>query len=68
MFSFIFICIISLSRTLKAFLPYGYVVILSKVCDLLSSLLHSAILLIFSVYTLSVSLSNLCCGFNFHDF
>ena len=43
---------ISLSHTLKAFVPYGYVLILSNVCNLLSSLLLSAILLIPSVYTL----------------
>ena len=43
---------ISLSHTLKAFVPYGYVLILSDVCNLLSSLLLSAILLISSVYTL----------------
>ena len=59
---FIFICIvikvnhlhlinISLSHTLKAF-PCGCVVILSKICNLLSSLLLSAILLISSLYTL----------------
>ena len=35
---------ISLSHTLKAFVPYGYVVILSNVCSLLLSLLINAIL------------------------
>ena len=43
---------ISLSHTLKAFVPYGYVVILSNVCSLLSSSLLEAILLISSVYKL----------------
>ena len=75
MFCFIFICIIlkinhlyllsiSLSHTLKAFVPYGYVVILSNVCNLLSSLLLSAILLTCSVYILCTSLLNPCCDFN----
>ena len=72
MFCFVFICItikinylyllsLSLSYTLKAFNPYRYVVILSKVCNLLSSLLLSAILFICSVYKLCDSLLNLCC-------
>ena len=52
---------ISFSHTLKAFVPYGHVVILSKVGNLLSSLLLSAILLICSVYTLYASLLNLRC-------
>ena len=52
---------ISLSHTLKAFVPYGYVVILSKVCNLLSSLQLSAILLISSVYTQCAPLLSLCC-------
>ena len=38
----------SLSHTLKVFVPYGYVLILSDVCNLLSSLLLSASLLISS--------------------
>ena len=42
---------ISLSHTLKAFVPYGYVT-LSNVCSLLSSLLFSAVLFTSSVYTL----------------
>ena len=49
----------SLLHTLKAFVPYGYVLILSKVCNLLSSLLLSVILLTSSVYTQCVSLLNL---------
>ena len=36
---------ISRSHTLNALVPYGYIVILSNVCNLLSSLLLSAILL-----------------------
>ena len=67
MFCFIFICIIikinhlyllsiSLSHTLKAFAPYGYVIILPKACEHLSSVLLSPILLISSVYTLRVLL------------
>ena len=55
---------ISLSHTLKAFIPYGYVVTLSNVCNLLSSLLLGAILLTSSVYTSRRSLLNLNCGFN----
>ena len=43
---------ISLSYTLKAFVPYRHVVILSNACTLLSSLLFSAILFTSSVYTL----------------
>ena len=54
---------ISLSHTLKAFVPYGFVVILSEVCNFLSSLPLSAILLTSSVYTQCASLLNLC-----HDF
>ena len=42
----------SVLHTLKAFVPYGYVVIPSNVCNLSSSLLLSAILLNSSVYTL----------------
>ena len=51
-YSRFFTVIISLSHTLKAFVPYGYVLILSCVCNLLSSLLFSAILLTSSVYIL----------------
>ena len=54
----------SLSHTLKAFVPDGCVVILSEVCNLLSSLLLSAILLISSVYTQCVSLLNIYCVFS----
>ena len=53
---------ISLSYTLRAFVPYKYVVIPSF-CNLLSSLLFSAILLTYSVYTLCASLLNRCCDF-----
>ena len=55
---------ISLSHTLKAFVLYGYVVTLSNVFNLLSSLLFSAILLTPSVYTLWWSLLNLSYDFN----
>ena len=55
---------ISLLHTLKAFVPYGYVLILSKVCNLLSSLLLSTILLTSSVYSQYPSLLNLCCDFS----
>ena len=54
----------SLSRILKAFCPNGYIVILSRVCNLLSSLRPSVTLLISSVYTLRSSLLNLCCDFS----
>ena len=54
---------ISLSHTLNAIVPYGYVETLSNVCNLLSSSLLSAILLTSSVYTLWWSLLNLCCDF-----
>ena len=40
---------ISLSHNLKAFIPYRYVVILSDLCNLLSSLLLCAVLLICSL-------------------
>ena len=74
MLCFVFICIIikinhsylfniSFSHTLKAFVSYGYVLILLNVCNLLSSLLLSAILLISSVYTQCASISNFCCDF-----
>ena len=43
---------ISLSLTLKAFVPYGYIVILSNSCILLLSLLLSAIFFTSSAYTL----------------
>ena len=46
---------------LKALVPYGYAVILSKILNLLSSLLPSAISLISLVYTPCVSLLHLCC-------
>ena len=55
---------ISLSHTLKAFVPYGHVVILSKVRNILSSLLLSAILSISAGYTQCASLANLCCNFS----
>ena len=53
----------SVLHTFPTLGPYGYNVILSKVCNLLSSLLLSATLLISSVYTLCVFLLGLCCGF-----
>ena len=59
---------ISILHTLKAFVPYGYVLILSKVCNLLSSLLLRAILLTPSVYTQCASLLNLCCDFSMISF
>ena len=71
MFCFIFICIIIKvnhfifkcfsSSVLHTFPALD--IILSKVCNLLSSLLFSAILLIISLYTLCASLLNF-----FHDF
>ena len=74
MFCIIFICVIikinylylleiSLTDTLKALVWYGYVAILLKVYNLLSSLLLSAILLISSIYK-KCALLNHCCGFN----
>ena len=51
---------ISLSRTLNAFVPYGYVVILSNVSNLLSSLLLSAISIdLFSVYIVMITFKSL---------
>ena len=58
----------SLLHNLKAFAPYGYGLILSKVCNLLSSLILSAILLTSSVYTQCASLSNLSCTFSMVSF
>ena len=55
---------ISLSHTVKAFVPFKYAVILSNVCNLLSPLLLSVFLLICSVYTLCQSLLNLCSDFS----
>ena len=69
MFCFIFIGMIikishllsiSLSHNLKAFVPHGYVLILSDVCNLFSSLLLSAILFTGLVYKLCASLLNRC--------
>ena len=54
----------SILHTVPAPAPYGYEVILSKVCNLLSLLLLEAILLIYSINTLCFSLLNICCGFN----
>ena len=54
----------SVLHTFPALDPYGYVVFLSKVDTLFSSLLLSTILLTFSVYTSCLSLLNLCCDFN----
>ena len=74
MFCFISICIVlrinhwyllfnSVLHTFPKLVPWGNV-ILSKVCNLLSSLLPSAILLISPVYTLCASLLNLCYDFD----
>ena len=46
------------------FIPYAYVSIESIDCILLSSSEPKAILLIFSVKTLCLSLLNFCCVFN----
>ena len=54
----------SVLHTFPAFAPYGYDVILWKVCNRLSSLLLNAILWISSVYTLCNLFLNLCCDFN----
>ena len=51
-YAYFFIVVISLSHTLKVFVPYGYVVTLLNVCNLLSSLLLIAILFTSSVYTI----------------
>ena len=62
---FIFRCFgSSVLYTFPTLSPYGYDVILSKVFNLLSALLLSAILLISSVYTLCASFLNLFCDFN----
>ena len=55
---------ISLLPTLKAFVPYEYVLIPSEIRNLSSSLLLSAILLTSSDYTQCLSLLNLCCDFS----
>ena len=52
----------SVLHTFPTFLPYGYDTILSKVCNLLSLLLLSAVLLISLVYASCNSLLNLCCN------
>ena len=54
----------SVFHTFPTLVPYGYDVIPSKVCNILSSLLLNAILLISSVNTLCTSLLNLCYDFN----
>ena len=59
---------ISLLFTLRAFVPYAYVLLLSNFCNLLSSLLLSAIWLNYSVYTQCGSLLNLCCKFSMVSF
>ena len=51
-------------HTFPTLVPYGFDVILLKICSLLSSLLLNAILLISSVYPLCASLLSLCCDFN----
>ena len=79
MFCFIFIDVIvkinhlyllssSVLHTFQTLVPYGYDVISSKICNLLSSLLLSAILLVSSVYKLCASLLKLCCDFNIISF
>ena len=52
-----------LLHVFPAFTPYGYDKILIKPCNLLSSLLFNAILLISSVYALLASILNICCDF-----
>ena len=59
---------ISLLNILKAFLPYGYVLILTKFYNLLSSLLLRAILLTSSVYTQCLSILSLSCDFGMISF
>ena len=54
----------SVLHTFPAFTPYGYDAILSKFCNLLSSLLLNAVCLTSSVNTLCTSLLNLCCDLN----
>ena len=54
---------IPLSHTLKAFVPYGYVVILWNICSLLLSLLFTTILFTYSVNTLWWSLLNPSCDY-----
>ena len=60
----LYLRIISPLHALNAFVPYEYVMILSDICNFLSSLLLNAILLICSVHTLSQPLLNLCCDFS----
>ena len=59
--NYLYLLSISLLHTLKAFVPHGYVLILSQICNILSSLLLRAILLGSSVYTECASLLNLYC-------
>ena len=54
---------ISLSHILKASAPYVYVVILSKVCNILSPSLLSAILLVSSAHTQCAHFLALFCCF-----
>ena len=79
MFTFVFSCkikkfyllyllSISLSHTSKAFFACGYILIPSKVCNLLPLLLLSAILLASSVYTQRTSLLNLYFNFSMVSF
>ena len=49
----------SVLHTFPALVPYGHDAIILKICNLLSSLLLTAILLTFSVNILSASLLNL---------
>ena len=51
-------------HTFPKFARYGYDVMLSKVCNLLSSLLFCEILSSSSVYTLWALLLNFCCDFD----
>ena len=60
--------LLSISRLhtgIEAFVTYGYVLILSKVCNLLSLLILSTILLTSFVYTQCASL---CCDFSMISF
>ena len=63
-YMYFFNAIISLSHNLNPFVPCGYVVPLSCVCNLLSSLLLIATLFVSSVYTIWWSLLNLSCDLN----
>ena len=66
--NYLYLLSISLLLTLKVYVPYAYVLILSKVCNHLSSLLLSAILLFSSVYIQCASLLNFCYDFSMTSF